>query len=202
MSADGEGPQRLSESDTTQTPVSWSVDNVLAFLQDGDIWTISVDDGSEAVPFLETPATEAFAAFSPNGRFLAYTSDGLFDQNEVYVRPFPAGQPTRISQNGGRSPVWSSDGRQLFFLERTDQGARVFVVDVTRGGNFTRSPPRFLFANQEYQVAELLGNYDLAPDGGRFVIETRPAVYAAQRVTNVSIVLNWHQELLDRVPVN
>ncbi len=204
MSADGDDEsRRLAESDTNQTPASWSVDGVLAFLQDGDIWTISVDDGGDAVRFLETPATEGFAAFSPNGRFLAYASDDAFGQ-EVYVRPFPAGQPVhRISSNGGRSPVWSSDGRQLFFLEQVDQGARVLVVDVTTEGNFARSPqPRPLFESPKYQVAALSRNYDLAPDGGHFVIETRSAVYAAQRVTNVSIVLNWHQELLDRVPVN
>ena len=203
MSADGSDQRRLTESDTRQTPASWSVNDVLAFLQDGDIWTISVDDGSDAVRFFETPATEGFAAFSPNGQFLAYVSDDAFGQNEVYVRPFPAGQPVhRISSNGGRSPIWSSDGRQLFFLERVEDGARVLVVDVTTDTNFTRGQPRLLFANQEYQTAALSRNYDLAPDGGRFVIETRPAVYAAQRVTNVGIVLNWTQELLERVPVN
>ena len=143
MASDGSGePQRLTESDLLQRVSSWSPDGVLAFVQDAaDIWTVPVDGGSEPEPFLDTPATERWAAFSPDGRWLAYASDetGRF---EVYVRPFPNGEPVRrISTAGGSAPLWSPDGRQLLFRPFDESGGLgMMVVNVTTDTLFTDSP--------------------------------------------------------------
>ena len=98
MAADGSGdPKRLTESDRIQLPSSWSRDGVLAFTHhvegsQWDIMTLSTDGASEPEPFLDAPFSQEYPAFSPDGRWLAYSSYETGRQ-EVYVRPFPAGEP-------------------------------------------------------------------------------------------------------------
>ena len=201
-------PQRLIPSDASQWPSSCSPDGVLAFLQGEnnlDIWTVSMDGDGAPTPFLETPFGEAWPAFSPDGRWLAYASDetGRF---EVYVRPFPGGAPVhRVSTAGGGAPLWSPDGRQLFFqmIEEEDFSSRgVMVVDVTTDTAFTRSQPRAVFESREFGLASPGRCYDIAPDGQRFAMTTLPSQAEPQPVTRIRFVLNWSEELNERVPVN
>ena len=80
-----------------------------------DLWILSLEDEGEPQPFLQTPYNERGAAFSPNGLWLAYGSDES-GRNEVYVRPFPGpGSKYQISREGGNSPVWHRNGRELFY---------------------------------------------------------------------------------------
>jgi len=203
MAADGSGePQRLAESDAAQYASSWSPDGVLAFLQDGDIWTVSVDGGSDPEPFLETPVIESYPAFSPDGRWLAYASDET-GRREVYVRPFPGAEPVhRVSTSSGAAPLWSPDGQQLFFRSLGDWAGdwAIMVVDVTADATFTRSPARVLFDSREFGASIPVRSYDIAPDGERFVMYTSASQVEQQPVTSIHVVLNWTQELLERVP--
>ena len=135
---------------------------------------------------------------------MAYVSNetGSF---EVYVRPFPGGDPVhRVSTAGGGAPVWSRDGQQLFFRESAEERDRgIMVVDVTVGTTFTRSQqPRVLFESREFAGSTPVRSYDIAPDGERFVMRTSTAYQVEQEpVTSIHVVLNWTQELLERVPV-
>ena len=203
MASDGSGePQRLTESDLLQRVSSWSPDGVLNFVHDAaDIWTVAVDGSTEPEPFLETSSIERWPAFSPDGRWLAYASDET-GRMEVYVRPFPDGEPVRrISTAGGMSPLWSPDGQQLLFRPFDESGAiGIMVVDVTTDTAFTESP-RMLFESREFAAGSPVRSYDLAPDGQRFVMHTALQV-EQQPVTSISVVLNWFEELKERVPVN
>jgi serine/threonine-protein kinase len=149
MRSDGSGdPQRLTDGKTIQLPYSFSPDGKrLAFLQlstDGypEIWTAPVEVGGDgsatsarlgtAEPFLAPPFSIGQAAFSFDGRWLAYASNetGIY---EVYVQPFPGpGSKTPISTGGGRFPIWSRQARKLFFL---GPDGRIMVVGCTANGD-------------------------------------------------------------------
>ena len=203
--ADGSGdPERLTESNQAQRPASWSSTGVLAFLQSNpdtgrDILTLVMDGESEPEVFVGTPSDEFFPAFSPDGRWLAYSSNET-DRPEVYVRPFPEAEPAyRVSTDGGGSSLWSRDGRQLFYLAAGDEGKRkVMVVDVSRGPTFVRSSPRLLF-EREFSTTVPIRGYDITPDGQRFVITIRQP-FESETVTRINVVQNWVAELKARVP--
>ncbi len=127
--ADGSGGlERLAASEDIQTPESWSPDGqLLAFHENNpttqrDIWVLRMGDPSassgqvrKAQPFLRTPFNESAARFSPDGRWLAYVSDES-GRYEVYVQPYPGpGGKRQISTEGGTEPVWSRNGRELFY---------------------------------------------------------------------------------------
>jgi|TARA_B100002003_G_C14151629_1_gene553930 serine/threonine-protein kinase len=198
VAADGSGePQRLTDSAVSQVPSSWSTDNVLAFVQDDDIMTMSMDGTSEPEPFLTSDFDEWWPAFSPDGRWLAYASNetGAF---EVYVRPFPEGEPLhRISSGGGRAPVWSADGDQLLYRV---PAYYMTVVDVETDPVFDRSQPLQLFT-RTFVTTDQARAYDLAPDGQRFLMSVGEALAKAEPVTGITIVQNWVEELKARVPV-
>jgi hypothetical protein len=122
-------------------------------------------------------------------RWLAYTSDETGNP-EVYVQPFPAGgRPVRISREGGRTPRWSADGRQLFF-EAPDGG--ILVAGVTPGADFQVTAPRLLFHAPGWSRPLFFDSgtpYDVSPDGQRFIV--RQTASAADAV----LVQNWPAKL-------
>ena len=127
--------------------------------------TTSMDGDGLPEPFVATPFQEWSPAFSPDGRWPAYESDET-GQFEVYVRPFPQGEPAyRVSTGGGRSPLWSPDGRQLFYRETLEDGTHsVMVADVRLDPVFTPTQPRTLFEGP-FARAQPVRTYDVAPDG-------------------------------------
>ncbi|HEU5168976.1 MAG TPA: protein kinase [Gemmatimonadales bacterium] len=137
---------------------------------------------------LGTPFNEYYPAVSPDGRWLAYTSDES-GQNEVYVRAFPDGRgKILVSQNGGSEPVWSRDGRELFYRGFDQLGTPLVAVSVQSAPDFrvlTRAP---LFDVSEYEAAVPHANYDVTPDGKTFVM-----VYQG-RLSEMVLVQNWTEE--------
>ncbi len=204
--SDGSGhPARLTESDVTQLPVSWSRNGVLAFLEMGvpgsgqsHIMILQMDEESEPSPFRETPFWEMYPEFSPDGKWLAYTSDET-GRLEVHVRPFPFGEPAYQVSNRGYAPAWSPTGEQLFYRVGPNSAVRTMVVDVSREPTFTRSRPRILFEGS-YRQGAAVRSYDVSPDGGRFVMATR-VNRAPEPATRINIILNWFEELKELVPV-
>jgi len=216
--ADGAGEaQPLLESGGDLRPFSFSPDGKrLAFTEVGvdtgfDLWTLPLDVSDPEHPkpgkpelFLRTPFNELEPAFSPDGRWVAYTSNesGRF---EVYVRPSPGGAPSgsgkwQISTAGGRFPIWSRDGRELFY-ETPDN--RIMVSDYTgKGDSFAGDKPR-PWSNT--QILDLFGttvwNLDLSPDGKRFAVIPRPeATGEPKGSVHVTVLLNFFDELRRRVP--
>ena len=196
----GNADERLLVSERANYPMSMARDGTLAFVsvkvgQAQDIWVLHPDQKEKPVPWLETAFSEGGAAFSPDGRWLAYVSNES-GRNEVYVRPHPGpGEKVTISTDGGNEPLWAHDARQLFYRN----GDAVFAVDVQATPILSAGKPRKLFEKDYERTTTLWPNYDVAPDGRRFLmIRTLDDKGPAQ----IDVVLNWVDELKQRVPVD
>jgi Tol biopolymer transport system component len=202
---DGSGKaEPLVQSTRNQGATSWSPDGrILAFYEAGgesgyDVWTMV--SGEKPMPFLATRFRERGAAFSPDGRWLAYSSNES-GKDEVYVTPYPGpGGRITISTSGGRSPLWSANGRELFYRN----GRQMMAVAVQTAPAFRAATPQLLFEGEFMEELENSGatNYDVSADGQQFLM-MRPVASAttaeAPRPT-INIVLNWFEELKTRVP--
>jgi len=141
-------------------------------------------------------------SFSPDGKWLAYTSNKS-GRPEVYVRAFPGpGAKYQISTARGHSPAWARTGREVYYL-KSDPTAGPYVhdfmaVDVSLSPDFSASPPRRLFGRQ-VSITVPVRNYDVGPDG-RFLILT-PYEPPTEKVTRLQVVLNWFEELKRLAPV-
>jgi Tol biopolymer transport system component len=200
--ADGSGGlERLTTSDGVQTPKSWSPDGqALAFTEVTpmtglDIWVLRLSD-RKAQPFIRTRFNESVPQFSPDGRWLAYVSDES-GRYEVYVQPYPGpGGKWQISTEGGTEPTWNPNGRELFYRS----GNKMMAVDVTMQPNFSASKPKMLFEGQDLPAPVTYPNYDVGPDGQRFLM-LKPTKQAQAAPTQINVVLNWFEELKQKVPV-
>jgi Tol biopolymer transport system component len=198
--ADGSGGlERLTASANNPYPMSWSPDGqLLAFVEVNpntgwDIWVLQLGD-RKAQPFLRTPFNESVPRFSPDGRWLAYISNES-SRYEVYVQPYPGpGGKWQISTEGGTEPAWNPNGRELFYRS----GDKMVAVDIATQPSFTAGKPRVLFEGQYLPTPATAPNYDVSPDGQRFLM-LKPSE-AEQAPTQINVVLNWFEELKRRVP--
>jgi len=202
MAADGSGdPRRLTTSDRDQTLSSWSVDGVIAFLQDDDIWVLPdpLDPASEAYAFIESTFVERFPTFSPDGKWLAYTSNES-GQHEVYVRPYPGPEPATAITGGGRREAmglaWSHDGRELYLKRNGD--ARRWAVEMAYGPTLEPGATNLVFARSGYSGLLPVRSYDVDADGDFLMVSEAPPT--PQPVTQLNVVLNWFEELKELVP--
>jgi Tol biopolymer transport system component len=155
-------------------PVSWSSDGrYLLYVVNGqrtsnDIWVLPLFGDKKPFPYLQTEDSENWAAFSPDGKWIAYSSTVSGDI-EVYVAPFPAtGRKQRISKDGGSQARWRRDGRELYFLS-PDRELMAVTVEA-RGSEFGASAPQRLF-----EIRFPYGQYhafDVTADGQRFLINS------------------------------
>jgi serine/threonine-protein kinase len=189
--------EKLSINEYIPWPGSWSPDGaVLAYTEanpatNGDIWILQRESG-EPVPFVHTPYDERHAAFHPDGRLIAYVSDES-GQAQVYVQPYPS--PTwkkMASKNGGSEPVWSRDGRELFYR----LGDKLLVVDVELQPELSLGQPEDLFQVSFSPTPAGPPNYDVSPDGTRFIMIKR----TDNPPTHVNVILNWFEELKHKAP--
>lgn len=198
--SDGSGvAERLTSPGSAMFPTSFSPDGkTLAYSEihpeSGlDIWTLALDTG-DAHPVVRTPYSEAGAVFSPDGNYLAYTSNES-GQEQVYVRAYPGAEGRwQASTSTGTEPVWSRDGKQLFFRSQSD----LMVVDVTTTPSFRLTKPRALTEAPYDQAGALYANYDVSSDGRSFVMIRSEEEAAANRI---HVVLHWLDELTRRVPI-
>jgi len=209
--ADGSGAvQTLLDAGPRAFPTSWSPDGrTLALYIVGtnttrDLWMLTVAGPKpSSTPFVATRFEERGAIFSPDGRWVAYVSNKS-GRNDVYARPYPGpGDELTISPAGGQEPVWAPSGRELFYRH---DGRFLAVHLAATGASLTVGPPLRVFDDDRSQpdiggAQGGVANYDVSPDGKRFVVveELRPANDAPRRVA-LNVVLNWSQELKQRVP--
>ena len=155
-----------------------------------DVWYMPLEGDRKPVPFLQSPFNEDVGRFSPDGRFVAYISDAS-GQNEVYVQTFPSGNAQwQVSSDGGASPIWSRDGKELFYIT---PGRKLMAVDVKLGNNsFEAGVPRMLFQSRAIGFPGPRNPYGVSPDGQRFLIIATPADTPAIPLT---VVTNWAADL-------
>jgi serine/threonine-protein kinase len=158
-----------------------------------DIWLLPLTGDHKPRPWLKTSASENHPEISPDGRWMAYTSN-VSGHNEVYVQPFPGPEGSRyqVSLSGGQSPLWSRDGRELFFATET-RPRRLMAVSVSTSFAFTASPPRELFA-RDLSMPGGSSSYEVSPDGRRLlVLEEMEA--EDRTVSDLQVVLNGRRLL-------
>ena len=203
--ADGTGAaeQLTTREHPTDHSFSWSPDGqVLAFTEahpitGWDLWVLPLGGNSNPRPFLQTPFREAAPRFSPDGRWLAYVSDES-GRPEIYAQPFPGpGKKWQISTEGGVEPVWSRNGKELFY----GNSGQMMVVDLTTEPTFRAGDPRPLFGGQYVTAFNTWRpKYDVSSDGRRFVMIKRGRQELG--VTELNVVLDGFEELKRRVPMN
>ena len=203
--ADGTGEvEPLSESPST-LPQAFSPDEgaLVVEVRGGrfDLGVVALDGDGTVRPLLQGEFIERNAALSPDGRWIAYQSDES-GQDEIYVRPFPDVDAGRweVSSNGGIAPVWNPAGPELFFLASDGLMALAFETEPT----FTPGTVTALFDLTPYHTVQ--GNRRIAvdPDGQRFLLlKNLTAQTGTDEATTpeITVVLNWFQELTERVPV-
>ena len=178
-------------------PGSWSSDGTLVYTQTSpatpvkQIWAWS--PGRDPTPILSSSSNDT-PHISPDGRWLAYVSDES-GRREVYAQPFPElNQREQLSTNGGSEPVWSRDGRELFYREADTDS--LMAVSVSTSGQLAAGKPRRLFDASRFRASDRDANYDVAPDGRFLMIETP----LDSKAPNLRVVLNWLEELEQLVP--
>ena len=163
-----------------------------------DIGVLSVEGEPEWFPLLETETEETNGNVSPDGQWIAYTSDET-GSAEVYIERFPdLGYRTLVSTGGGRNPVWSKDGRELFYRD-LDRGV-LMGVEITNEPALVVGVPEILFSGR-YGLTRLeMRVYDVSPDGERFLMlkETRDSDDDAAR-DEIHVGLNWLKQLQSQV---
>jgi hypothetical protein len=153
-----------------------------------------VGEGQPPQPLIHTEFNEIIAAISPDGRWMAYTSDES-GQWEVYVRPFPNVEDGKwqVSGENGLSPVWAPDGLKLFFRQFSLRLNAMMEVPIQTEPAFEAGIPSVLFDDEPYVFGWYRG-YDLSPDGKRFLMIKR------RKPTQLVVVINWFEELQRLVP--
>jgi serine/threonine-protein kinase len=207
QAADASGePERLLTSAATQMPIAYAPDGRLLFSaavpgHQRDIYVLSLDGERHSEPLIATTANELTAEVSPDGRWIAYDSNES-GQFEVYMRAYPdtsAGRRWQISSGGGRQPLWSHDGRELFY--RDFEGA-LMRVEVMLQPTFTPGPVTKLFQRSEYVGAGAAGSartYDIDPADKRFLmLKQRPPAGGGAELVEV---LDWFAELKRLAPL-
>jgi len=183
----GEGPR---------FPSCWSPDGrFILFLYRGvktrmDVWAIPTSGDKKEFPVLNSQFNEQTPSLSPNGRWLAYYSDET-GNGEIYVQSFSAdgkvGSDKKvISANGGVSPIWGHDGKELFFIGGNGQMMATKVK--TDGAEFEFEPPKELFKTRMLSWVGNFHEFDVSPDGQRFLIGS---LIGESKAPPPTIIWNW-----------
>jgi serine/threonine protein kinase/Tol biopolymer transport system component len=198
--------ERLIESHNSLTTQDWSPDgryllyrvnsNDLSSKTRFDLWVLPMTgDDRKPFAFLSTPFREAHGQFSPDGKWVAYTSDES-GENAVYVRSFPdGGSQTRVSSKGGDWARWQRDGREMFYIAADRKLMSVAVQPAS--GKLEVGTARVLFtipARSSTSVDNWPYDYDVMRDGQRFLALVPGGDAESPAMT---VVVNWQAALLD-----
>jgi serine/threonine protein kinase len=195
--ASGTGNEELLlQSSTNDLATDWSSDGRFLLYRkldpktQWDLWVLPMRGEAKPFALTQTPFNESQGQFSPDGQWIAYSSDKS-GQWEVYVRSFPdPGFELPISTGGGGDPRWRRDGKELFYLAEDKKLMSVQIQ--TAAHRLEASVPRPLFETRVRGVNDQRNYYAVTADGQRFLFAT-PSPESA--VTPITVVLNWTAEL-------
>jgi serine/threonine-protein kinase len=203
--ADGSAPDALlARIDRQVQEVTWSPDGRWLVLRTdngaagaGDLVGVRISGDTTPVPLVASEFTELHPAISPDGRWLAYTSNES-GTNEVYVRPFPStsGGRWQVSNGGGQAPVWSRDGRELYF---TDAPGNLVAAGVRTSPGFEVGELRRLFDASGFTLDAFHQAYDVLPDGRGFTFLRERRSGQAASAPAIVYVENWFADLRERM---
>jgi dipeptidyl aminopeptidase/acylaminoacyl peptidase len=198
-SLDGTSREELIKDAPTTFPLSWSPDgNYLALVTVGastsrDVAVLDRRDPGKLEVLLNSRFREGAPTFSSDGHWIAYVSDKS-GRNEIYERPVQGvGEEWTISTDGGTEPVWARNAPLLFYR----QDDAMMVVDVVTTPTVSAGKPRRLFEKRFQRSPSFWPNYDVTPDGKRLLMIKRTEQAPP---TQINVVLNWFEELKQRVP--
>jgi Tol biopolymer transport system component len=175
-------------------PMDWSSDgSTILYVNElgksSDIWMLPVTGDRRPAVFLNGAFEEYFPRLSPDGRYLAYTSDES-GRDEVYVQPFPdRSEKWQVSTRGGSEPQWSGDGHEIFYLSSERE---MMAVSVRTGSTFEPNVPQVLFPTQIVQIETPRRHYAVTRDGQTFILCTRTSSLSLPSTT---VVVNWNAEM-------
>jgi len=189
------GEEMLLKSPESKIADDWSTDGKVIVYESRnpqtklDLWILPMSGDRKPFPFLQTPFNEQQAQFSPDGKWIAYTSDES-GAPEVYVQTFPAsGGKWRVSTNGGAEPKWRRDGKELFYIAADK---KLMAVDTKLGTTFDAGVPKALFETRVLVLTAFRNHYVVTGDGQRFLINSG---LEETNFTPISVVLNWTADL-------
>jgi Tol biopolymer transport system component len=180
--------ERLLATNGLEIPVSWSSDGRFLLYKteapNGDLWVLPLTDDPKPFPFVNTRFNEASGQFSPDGRWIAYSSNET-GRDEVYVAPFqkPGGK-LPISTAGGGSPRWRQDGKEIFYVAGDDTLMAAALREGESGIEVGDARPLFQtrFRNNTFP-------YAVTADGQRFLVNRSTDEVAT--AAPITLVVNW-----------
>ena len=198
----GSGPEEpIVKGPNDQGASSWSPDGkVLLYTESDptsgdDIGILCMEDGNTPRLLVQGPRNQKNAVFSPDGSWIAYESNQE-DLYEVYVVSYPGLAVKKISNGGGRNPIWSKDGKELFYRV----GDKMMAANIETKPEFKVTKREVLFEDRRFDVSlDFWGsNYDVSGDSQRFLIVKQDEEQSARN--QLVVVFNWFEELKSLVP--
>jgi eukaryotic-like serine/threonine-protein kinase len=188
-SASGAGQEeRLLKSGNPQFANDWTATGDLLLYYESDpktkmdLWVLPMTGERKPAVFLKTEFNENRGAFSPDGKWIAYTSDES-GRLEIYVQPYPAtGAKWQVSRDGGRRAKWRRDGREIYWL---DEDGTLMAAEVSIGQTLQPGNAAALF---ETGIKNIIEHFAVTADGERFLLPMPPETEGARPVT---VVWNW-----------
>ena len=208
QAADGTGAaERLTTSSNPQFVTGITPDATAVVFNEQtpttgrDLMQLALDGTRRVTPLLQTKFDERNGIVSPDGRWLAYESNssGTF---EIYIRPFPdvGGGQWEVSTVGGREPLWSRSGKELFYVSADGTLLRV-PVEASGAIWYAGTPTKLLDRRSNVSGGTGTGRtYDVSPDGQRFLMTKMPGTDASAAPPAIIVVQHWVEELKRLVP--
>jgi eukaryotic-like serine/threonine-protein kinase len=190
--------EELLKSTTNTVATDWSRDGrfILYLKVDPstrwDIWALPMAPRGQPFAVANSARNERQAQVSPDGRWVAYTSNDS-GRDDVWVQAFPqAKERWPVSTSGGTQPQWRSDGRELFYISAD---LKLMAVDVNPGSSFDAGVPTPLFSLRSADQLSARNNFMPAADGKRFLINTS---FMGRGTGSLAVVLDWAAGIRDR----
>jgi serine/threonine protein kinase/Tol biopolymer transport system component len=191
-------------ADESAVPTGFSPDGQILLFARGSfpnqqVWSVAASGGDPVAVFPGSTTNDSLARFSPDGKWIAYTSveSARFADGQIYIQPFPAdGRRIRISTTNGYDARWTADQRQIVY--RTNDGG-IEAVDLTPdGGTLRPSTPKRLFAAR--RIGALNWSFDMTPRADRFLVVVPPDRSSDEADVPITVIVNWTSTLPKQRP--